>query len=60
MYEELIARVNRSQAEFAFELARTNDPYRLEHLLLEQVSRLELLRLDVNSMVRELEELDDI
>ena len=59
MYEELIARVNRAQAEFAFELARCEDPYRLAHLLLAHCIKVEDLECEAAKMVIELEELDD-
>jgi len=59
MYEELIARVNRSQAEFAFELARCEDPYRLAHLLSVHCIKMGWLQCDANQMVKELEELNE-
>ena len=57
MYEELIARVNRAQAEFAFELARCEDPYRLQNMLHNHIDTLSNLHRDALSMVKELEEL---
>ena len=64
MFEEQIARVRRTQAEFEFELARTLDPYRLNSLLHKHSLSMQALKADASVMVRELEELtavsDDI
>ena len=60
MFEELIARVRRAQAEFEFELARTDDPYRLNGLLHKQSLAMQSLKADASAMVRELEELDGV
>ena len=57
MYEELIARVNRAQAEFAFELARCEDPYRLAQILTDSAENMGHLFDEANQMVKELEEL---
>ena len=57
MFEELIARVRRTQAEFEFELARCEDPYRLQNLLHNHIDTLSNLHRDALSMVKELEEL---
>ena len=59
MFEELIARVRRTQAEFEFELARTHDPYRLKSLLLKHSIDMASLHADAGDIVTELEELDD-
>jgi hypothetical protein len=57
MFEELIARVRRRQAEFEFELARTEDPYRLFHLLDSHRHTMLVFSIDAKNMVRELEEI---
>ena len=57
MYEELISRVLRKQAEFDFELARTTDPYRLAHLLDEYAKTIAAFQVDANQMVKELEDI---
>jgi hypothetical protein len=55
MFEELMSRVRRGQAEFEFELARTEDPYRLSHLLAKQAENMGHFYDDSKCMVRELE-----
>ena len=56
MFEELIARVRRTQAEFEFELARTTDPYRLMLITALHKLRMETFSEEADEMVRELEE----
>lgn len=56
MFDELIARVRRAQAEFGFELARTFDPYRLDSLLNKHQSNIRNFQCDAETMVKELEE----
>ena len=60
MFEELITRVRRTQAEFEFELARTFDPYRLKSLLLKHSIDISSLHADALDMVIELEDLDGV
>ena len=57
MYEELISRVLRKQAEFDFELVRTTDPYRLAHLLDEYAKTITAFQVDADQMVKELEDI---
>ena len=59
MFEELIARVRRSQAEFEFELSRTFDPYRLHNLLMNHEHAICGFKKDAFELLRELEELYD-
>ena len=56
MFEELMSRVRRAQAEFEFELARTLDPYRLDSLLDKHQSIIRGFQCDAETMVEELEE----
>jgi hypothetical protein len=56
MFEELISKVRRAQAEFEFELSRTEDPYRLQYLCKTHQLRMEAFKIEAGGMVRELEE----
>ena len=56
MFEELMTRVRRAQAEFEFELARTTDPYRLEQLCNSHAVKMASFKWDAGDMVKELEE----
>lgn len=56
MFEELMNRVRRAQAEFEFELTNTNDPYRLQYLCKTHQLRMEAFKIEAGGMVRELEE----
>ena len=56
MFEELIAGVRRSQAEFEFELARTTDPYRLETLCKGHAVKMANFKWDAGDLVTELED----
>ena len=56
MFDELISRVRRSQAEFEFELARTTDVYRLLSLSQQHQNTMWSFAVDAAEMVRELEE----
>lgn len=56
MFEELLARLRRRQAEFDFELARCEDPYRLKYLLERFGMDIMSLNADASEMVRELED----
>ena len=58
MFDELITRVRRAQAEFEFELARTFDPYRLDSLLDKHQNTIREFQCDAETMVSELEEGD--
>jgi len=57
MFGELIARVRSAQAEFEFELARTNDPYRLLHLCQDHSFTMSVFESDAEDMINELEEI---
>ena len=56
MFEELMSKVRRAQAEFEFELARTFDTYRLQNLLHNHCDTMSNLHSDAVDMVKELEE----
>jgi hypothetical protein len=58
MFETLLRNILRAQAAFDFELARTNDPYRLATLLNTHMEELENFRMDAENMVDELEDCD--
>ena len=59
MFEELIARVRRKQAEFEFELVRVSDPYRLSHLLKKYTEDFDDFFSETLQMVKELEGIDN-
>jgi hypothetical protein len=59
MFEELIAKVRRVQAEFEFELSRTYDPYRLQNLCEKHKEAMLNFSIDAEIMVDELEGLDN-
>jgi len=56
MFDELVARLRRRQAEFDFELARCEDAYRLKYLLERYGLDIMALNADASEMVRELED----
>lgn len=56
MFEALLQQVKRAQAEYDFELARCDDPYRLAHILCQFKLRLTMLEGEARQMVKELED----
>ena len=56
MFEELMAKIRRRQAEFDFEMSRCEDVYRLERLLCQFQRDMTYLWLNAEGMVKELEE----
>ena len=60
MFEELLNKAYQRNAEFNFELSKTLDPYRLKHLLSEQIVDIQQLYADVTEMVTELEDNNNV